>query len=286
MNVNILKLKSSDFPESLIQIDQPPKQLFVSGSPLSDWIDRPRVAIVGSRKATSYGLAVTKELAEGLARSGIVIISGLALGIDATAHKAALSAGGTTVAVLPTPLNQIYPASHLNLARQILDQGGTLISEYGPSDPVYQSNFRDRNRIISALADIVLVTEAALKSGSLITARFGLEQGKTVMAVPGNINSPASEGSNNLIKSGALPVTNTDDIFFALGLTPKKTKKVIFRGSEQEEIIYTLIVGGINNQEELALRAGLNGAETASILTTLELAGHIRAGGAGHWIAA
>jgi len=285
MKVNTLKLKASDFPEPLLHIDQPPKQLFIAGVPLSEWINRPKVAIVGSRKATPYGLAVTKDLSENLSRAGVVIISGLALGIDAAAHKAALFAGGTTVAVLPTPLSQIYPASHLNLARQIIEQEGSVISEYNPTDPVYQSNFRDRNRLISALADIVLVTEAALKSGSLITARFGLEQGRTIMAVPGNINSPTSEGCNNLIKSGALPVTGTDDIFFALGLTPKKRRKPIFRGNEQEEKIYTLIINGINNQEELALEANLNGAETVSVLTTLELSGHIKPAGAGYWVA-
>lgn len=285
MKVNTLTLKPLDFPEPLQHIEQPPKQLFTLGAPLSEWIDRPKVAIVGSRKATSYGLTVTKELAESLSRYGIVIISGLALGIDAAAHKAALAAGGTTVAVLPTSLGQIYPASHLSLANQIIGKGGTLVSEYGSKDPIYQSNFRDRNRIISALADIVLVTEAALKSGSLITARFGLEQGKTVMAVPGNINNPTSEGCNNLIKSGALPVTNADDIFFALGLVPKRVKRLVFRGSEQEEKIYSLIINGICSQEELAVEAELGGAETVSILTTLELSGHIKPAGAGNWVA-
>lgn len=282
--VNILKLKPSEYPELLRRIDEPPKQLFVAGEAPAEWMDSPKLAVVGSRKASGYGLSVTDKIVSELAVQGVVIISGLALGIDAAAHRAALTVGGRTVAVLPTSLQQIYPSSNQNLAHQIIEQGGALISEYSSTDAVFKSNFRDRNRIISGLAEAILVTEAASHSGSLVTARFGLEQGKTVMAVPGNITSPSSEGCNNLIKSGALPVTGAGDVFFALGIKPKKKRAIVFRGTDEEQLLYTLILQGVTDQEELAVRAAMSGGQTGSVLTMLELGGHIKPLGAGHWI--
>jgi len=281
--VNMLTLEPSDYPEMLRQIDSPPKNMFLAGQPLSNWIDKPKVAIVGSRKASGYGLSVTTKISSELARRGVVIISGLALGIDSAAHKGALDSAGQTVAVLPTSLKHIYPSSNQNLANQILSQGGALLSEYEPDEAVFKSNFLNRNRLISALADVVLVTEAPARSGSLVTARYGLEQGKTVMAVPGNITNIGSEGCNSLIKSGALPVTGVEDIFFALGLKTIKQKMVVFRGTIEEELVYKLIASGMSDQEEIALNASLSGAQAGSILTMLELSGHIKPMGAGHW---
>jgi DNA processing protein len=159
-----------------------------------------------------------------------------------------------------------------------------LISEYPANTNVFKTNFVARNRIISGLADGILITEDTVNSGSLHTARFALEQGKTVMAVPGNINSPTSEGCNNLIKSGAIPITNVDDIFFAMnwqGSTMKAEK--IFRGSAQEELILSLIKEGIRSQEELALVSRLDSPSVASALTMLEIAGVVRPEGAGNW---
>jgi len=283
--VNILKLKPSDYPAVLSQIDEPPKQLYIAGSPLSEWMNSPKVAVVGSRKTSSYGLGVTEKIVGELARAGVVIISGLALGIDAAAHRAALAASGRTVAVLPTSLERIYPSTNQNLARQIVEQGGALISEYSPSEPIFKSNFLNRNRIISGLSDAVLVIEAPYRSGSLATARYGLEQGKAVLAVPGNITSLGSDGCNNLIKSGALPVTGADDVFFALGIKLNKKRAVVFRGTDEEEALYELIIGGVTDQEVLAVKAGLSGAKTGSILTMLELSGSIKPLGAGHWVA-
>jgi DNA processing protein len=232
---------------------------------------------------SAYGQRVTTELAGRLAKEGVVVISGLALGTDVTAHKAALAANGTTVAVLATGLDYITPQSNYYVARQLV-QAGTIISERPPGQPVHLGLFVTRNRIISGLADIVLIPEASLKSGSLHTARFALEQGKTVMAVPGNIDNPGSEGCNNLIKSGAIPVTSAEDIFFALNLKPSQTKaRPAFAGTPDEKKIMLLLKKGVADQESLAVAAGLDGAALASTLTGLELAGHIRPAGAGNW---
>jgi DNA processing protein len=286
MKVNSLKLNSVDFPASLARISRPPAQLFYIGSPISDWITRPKVAIVGSRKTSVYGREVTTKIAGDLARAGIVVISGLAYGTDALAHQTAVDVGGTAVVVLPTSLDNLYPSAHTNLARKIVEQGGTIISEYPPGATTHIANFINRNRIISGLSDLVIITEASSRSGTLSTARFALEQGKTVAAVPGNITSPNSEGTNNLIKSGALPITSVDDVFFALNLTPKKQAEArIFNGSGTEALILKLLKEGISDQEDLALRCNLDGSGIASALITLELSGHIKAAGGGHWVA-
>jgi len=285
MNVNILKLNDPGYPVILKTLNDPPKMLYWTGAAPDSWLSRPRVAIVGSRKASAYGQSVTQKLGMELVRIGVVIISGLALGIDSIAHRGALEAGGTTVAVLPTPLDTIYPPSHNQLARQIVQRGGTLISEYSSGSISFKANFIARNRIVSGLADILLITEAAAKSGSLHTARFALEQGKTVMAVPGNITSLGSEGCNNLIKSGAQPVTDVEDVIFALGLKLAKTKpNQHFHGSPQEKTLLNLIADGQRNQDELAASAGLEPAELNHALTMLEISGYIRPGGGGHWL--
>jgi DNA processing protein len=283
MNVNIHKLNAANLPAGLVNIHTPPQQLYWAGRPIENWLDTPKLAIVGSRKMSAYGKGVTTALATAAARAGITIISGLAYGVDATAHQAALEAGAICVAVLPTSLNNIYPSAHRHLAEKIAGQG-TLLSEYGADDPIYQVNFVARNRLISGLSDAVLITEASLRSGSLATANFALEQGKTVMAVPGNINSPGSEGCNNLIKSGAIPVTSAADIFLAMGIKPAKAKQIIFRGTPHEEALYKLISGGIADQDNLALESRLSGPELSNALTGLELAGYIRPAGAGNWM--
>lgn len=284
--VNTLMLSDSGYPKSLRNISSPPRQLYWSGADPEEWLNKPKVAIVGSRKMTAYGRDVTDKIARQLAGAGVVIISGLAFGIDITAHQAALSVRGTTVAVLATGLDNITPRSNYSIARNII-QSGTLLTEQPAGGQVHLGQFVTRNRIISGLADIVLIPEAVLKSGSLHTARFALEQGKTVMAVPGNINSPSSEGSNNLIKSGAIPVTDAGDVFFALKLNPAKPakKRPVF-DRPNEARVYDLISQGTANQEELAVAAGMDASDLSSALTMLEISGHIRPAGAGSWLAA
>jgi DNA processing protein len=283
-NVNSLKLNDPCYPEVLKHITKPPKLLFWTGENPQNWLDIPKVAIVGSRKISPYGSSVTVKLATELSEAGIAVISGLAFGVDAAAHFAAVDAGGLAIAVLPTSLDNIQPVSNQHLARKIIESGGTLISEYSNTSSITKANFIERNRIVSGLCDVLLITEAAVNSGSLHTARYALEQGKTVLAVPGNITSPTSEGTNNLIKSGAIPVTNTDDVFFALKVNPAKLRqKRVFRGTPEEEKVLKLITEGVREQEDLALATKMDGAAIGSILTMLEINGHIRSQGAGQW---
>ncbi|MBI2008934.1 DNA-protecting protein DprA [Candidatus Saccharibacteria bacterium] len=282
MRVNSLKHDSPDYPPLLARLHTPPGQLFWLGTHPNELTWQPRVAIVGSRKVTGYGRQVTQQLAGELAKEGIVIISGLALGVDSIAHQAAIDAGGLTIAVLPTGLDQIYPPSHLNLARQIVETGGCLISEYPADTEAYPANFIARNRIVSGFADALLITEAARNSGTMHTAGFALEQGKTVMAVPGNINNPMSEGCNNLIKNGATPVTSVEDVLQALNIKPSKRIDRIFRGSTNEQLLFDLIKQGICNQDELAAAAKLDMPTLSGTLTMLEINGYIRAD-AGNW---
>lgn len=285
MNVNRLKHDASGYPQALRDISAAPKELFWAGNPPATWSDRPKVAIVGSRKITPYGKIITTKLAGELARGGIVVISGLAYGVDITAHQAALQSNGVTVAVLPSSISQIYPTAHAHIASQIALKG-TLISEYESDVISFKSNFIARNRVVSGLADVLLITEAAVNSGSLHTARFALEQGKTVMAVPGNITSPISEGTNNLIKSGAVPVTSAADVFFALGLRAITAKADNFEGSASEQVVLSYIKEGVTDQEALALATRLDSRRLASALTMLEIEGMIRPAGGGNWVLA
>jgi DNA processing protein len=285
MNVNILTLSSHGYPENLAQITSPPEQLYWSGAKPASWLDRPKIGIVGSRKITPYGRTVTAKLAAELARAGVVVISGLAYGVDVCAHQAVLAANGLTVAVLGTSLDDIYPAAHAQIADQIARQG-TIFSEYPAGTPGYPANFIARNRIISGLCDVLLITEAAVNSGSLHTARFALEQGKTVMAVPGNITSPISEGCNNLIKSGAVPVTSAEDVFFALGISPLTDKLRRFKGTAAERQVLDFIKEGLADQDELSSATKLDSPVLASTLTMLEIQGYIRPAGSGNWVIA
>jgi len=283
MKVNKLTLTSSDYPETLREIASAPKELYILGN-LSLLLNKPRLAVVGSRKVTVYGRQVTQQLAGEAARRGIVIVSGLALGVDGLAHQAALESGGKTIAVLPSGLDKIYPASHHQLAKRILEKGGVLITEYPSGTEPFKTNFIARNRIVSGLSDGVLITEAAEKSGTLHTANFALEQGRTVMAVPGNINSPLSQGTNNLIKAGATAVTDVRDIFYALNLPYGTELATDIIGANQEEaIILELLTAGVTEMAELLKRSDLEPAIFNQTLTMLEINGKARPIGAGHW---
>jgi DNA processing protein len=284
MNVKKLTLEHSAYPSVLKKLPTPPKELYVLGTDLADILARPRVAIVGSRGVSAYGQQVTASLAGDLARHGVVIISGLALGVDGIAHQAALEAGGTTVAVLPCGLDQIYPATHTQLAKRILEQGGTLISEYPAGMPGLKQNFIARNRIVSGLAQALLITEASEKSGTMHTARFALEQGRDVLAVPGNITSPNSVGTNNLIKTGATPVTSVADVLYALGAAHLPAEPVRRRGeTAEEQAILDLLYEGVSDGHELLVSCGQPAEQFTQTLTMLEISGKIRALGNNHW---
>ncbi len=284
MEINRLTKRSADYPPMLKQIAGPPKQLFHRGAPLAELLRRPRLAIVGSRSVTRYGRQVTEQLAHELAEQGIVIISGLALGVDAIAHQAALDAGGLTIAVLPSTVSQPYPSTNAQLANAILNGSGAVVSEYADDTYAFKSNFVARNRLVAGLAQAVLITEAAEKSGSLHTARFALEQGKDVLAVPGNITSPASVGTNNLIKHGATPVTSYIDVLHALGLKQHRTKPRDVRGrTANEQLVLDLLVQGINDAAELISLSALSVSDFNRVLTMLEIGGKIRSLGNNMW---
>lgn len=283
MIINKITIKALAYPEVLRNIPSPPKELYVQG-PLSELLGHPRLAVVGSRKVTAYGHGVTQKLSAASAQAGIVIVSGLALGVDSIAHQAALDNGGSTIAVLPCGLDKPYPAQHRQLAATILKKGGAIVSEYPDGTPPLRQHFIARNRLVSGLADGVLITEAAERSGTLHTANFALNQARTVMAVPGNITSPYSVGTNNLIKSGALPVTSPDDIFSALNLIVKPPSEREVLGSNQEEtLLLSLLTGGITDAAELLTQSGLEAGTFNQTLTMLEINGRIRPLGAGHW---
>lgn len=282
MKVKTLTLRSPLFPEQLQQIPDAPSQIYYVGD-LENILARPRLAIVGSRKVSAYGKSVTLRLAREVAEQGIVVVSGLALGTDGLAHQGALDAGGLTLAVLPCGLDKIYPASHRQLAEQILRQGGALITEYPFGSTPFKTNFLARNRIISGISDAVLIPEAAGRSGSLNTANNALEQGRTVMAVPGNITSDLSVGTNNLIKSGAIPVTEIRDILSAMDLKRSIRKQLPLGATEEENALLRLLQRGISDAADLMHHSELAPHIFNQTLTMLEITGKIRPLGAGHW---
>jgi DNA processing protein len=282
VQVKKVSLNAHGYPAILSHISGAPKELFVAGE-FETLMALPRVAIVGSRRVTPYGKSVTARLAADLARQGIVIISGLALGVDAVAHRAAVEAGGLTLAVLPGPVEQIYPSSHAALAKQIVESGGALASEFPDGTPAFRWNFISRNRIVSALCDALLITEAAEKSGTLHTAKFALEQGKDVLAVPGNITSELSKGTNNLIKSGAAPVTSVDDILLVLHLKPQVIARRIKGETESEQLLIDLLAKEIRDGSELLIKSKLDVGEFNQTLTMLEISGKVRSLGANQW---
>ena len=209
-NIITVSINDENYPNSLKNIYDPPILLYLKGN--IDLIYEKSISIIGCRMCSSYGKVVTKKFAYNLAKKNITIISGLARGIDTYAHIGALEANGNTIAVLGSGIDVIYPKENENLYNSIIKNNGLIISEYIIGTKPIPINFPKRNRIISALSSGVLVTEAKIRSGSFITVDFALEQGKEIFAVPGNINSVNSEGTNSLIKQGAKLVTSVDDI--------------------------------------------------------------------------
>lgn len=260
----------------------PEKLYFIGKLPATR---RPSVAIVGTRKPTVYGKEVTHQLAAELARQGIVIISGLALGVDAVAHRAALEAGGTTIAILGNGLPDIYPAAHRQLAEEIVTHNGAVMSEYEPGTPARPYQFLERNRLVSGLADAILITEAAVRSGTMSTAAHALEQGKEVFVVPGNITSPMSAGCNALLRQGATPVTSADDILSIIAPEYLDRQPALALGNTPlETAILELIGQGIRDGETLQVQSGADAQAFATALTLMELDGRIRSLGANQWM--
>ncbi|MDB5164017.1 MAG: hypothetical protein JWS12_635 [Candidatus Saccharibacteria bacterium] len=278
----MLTLEPADYSEALRQAMPLPERLYYEGD-LPALLEKRRLAVVGSRKASAYGKQVTTELVREVAVKGVVIISGLAFGLDSIAHRAALEAGGFTIAVLPAGLDTIYPTGHTALARQIIKQGGALVSEYPEHTTARKHHFIARNRIISALSEAVLIPEAASKSGSLHTAQFALEQGREVLAVPGNITSPLSVGTNNLIRTGATPITSAQDILESLNMDGALAQLEILAANDSEHAILSLLQKGVNEASSLLALSQLPPSDFNQTLTMLEISGKIRSLGGGHW---
>lgn len=282
MKINRATPDKHNYLRLLSEIPSPPKQLYVTGTLPAERL--PSVAIVGTRKPSSYGKEVTQRLAYDLAKKGLVIISGLALGVDGIAHRAALEAGGITIAVLANGLPQIYPATHKDLADQITKQGGAVLSEYEPETSARTYQFLQRNRIVSGLSDAIIITEAAARSGTLNTAMHALEQGKEVFVVPGNITSPLSTGCNTLLKQGARPATCADDILEVIAPDLLQSQATLALGSSPlETTIIQLLTSGVRDGEELQRRSGSTISEFNTALTMMEITGSIRALGANQW---
>jgi DNA processing protein len=281
----MLELKLSQLPEPVREIPSPPQQLFYEGADLLELLKLPRLAIVGTRKPTPYGRQVTQEFARKIAEQGIVIVSGLAYGVDAIAHDAALDAGGICIAVLPGPLDNVVPKANESLARRIVRQGGALVSEQLPGSPVFKQLFVARNRLMSGLSDAVLVTEASAGSGTMHTADYGNQQNRVVMAVPGSIYAAGHAGVHNLIKtSKAHPVTTVEDVLTHMQLHIHSTPLKQVRGrNHNEQAILDLMLQGISDGTGLLERSGIDVSKFNQSLTMLEIAGKIRPLGANHW---
>lgn len=274
------------FTQRLAHIANPPKSLCYMGK-LPE-ANAPVVSIVGSRKPSAYGKEVTERLATELASAGCIIVSGLALGVDGIAQKAALEAGGTVVAVVPNELPDISPRTNYKLAMDIIKKGGAVISEWmkGDNKIVNRWSFLERNRLVSGLADGIIITEATERSGTLNTASHALNQGRDLFVVPGNITSPLSAGCNNLLKQGAYLVTDANDILNIIA--PEKLQKsnnpeTPLSSTPEEAIIIKLISSGIRDGDELQQNSGLSASDFATALTMLEINGVIKPLGANNW---
>lgn len=252
---------------------------------------RPKtVAIVGTRKPTDYGTNIARKLAYECAKRGVVVVSGLAYGIDSIAHRGALEAGGVTIGVLGTPIDQIYPRAHEQLAAEIIETGGCIMSELAPGAKFYpKTSFLERNRIISGLADVVVVVEAAERSGSLNTAAHALEQGKEVLAVPADITRPMSQGCNRLIRQGAMPYLGPEDVLDLLFPPQRKRRRtavqvpLIAGDTAEETVILRAISGGLSEGEAILASTGLEAAKFRQNLTMLEIKGRVVALGMNRW---
>ncbi len=270
-------------PPLLSKLPEAPKQLFSLGGQLSLLLTKPRVAIVGSRKMSPYGRQVTEKLAGDLVRHGVVIVSGLAYGVDVCAHKTVAKEGGTGIAVMACGLDRIYPTAHTLIARQLTDKGGVIISEYEQGTPALRHHFLERNRLVSGLADAVIITEAAGRSGTLNTAAHAINQGKPVLAVPGRLNDPLSEGTNNLIKSGAHLLTSVADVLSLLGIGKSTNQSLPAAENQAEYVILKLIEQGITEAGQLLKQSELSIAVFNQTLTMLEITSKIKPLGADNW---
>lgn len=267
----VRKLRRRELPELLRQIHDPPPTLFLRGGADVEVLWRPAVAIVGARACSTYGAQVARMLGRELAASGLVVVSGLARGVDGEAHRGALDAGGVTVAVLGCGIDRDYPAAHTELARRICERG-LVVSEYEPGVEPAPWRFPARNRIIAGLTAATVIVEARERSGALITADFALEDGREVFAVPGEITSMLSTGTNRLLRQGATPLTSTEDVLELFGLSPGQRPPAPTLSIVAAKLLERLADGAVS-ADELARATELEPGRLAAGLAELELAG-------------
>ena len=273
----MIRLQRSDgrFPSRLRAIFDPPHSLYVRGDGDLELLERRAVAVVGARSCSPYGAHVARMIGRELAAAGLVVVSGLARGIDGEAHRGALDAKGVTVAVLGCGIDRDYPASNAQLSRRI-EKAGLVVSEYEPGVEPAPWRFPARNRIIAGLCEAVVVVEARERSGALITADFALDEGREVFAVPGEITSLLATGTNALLKLGAAPLTSANDVLGALGIertAPAKASDV----SPEAATILELVREAPSGPDELAARGSVDAGALSVALTVLELAGLVLA---------
>ena len=285
-DVRAIPLDDPAYPRLLREIPTPPILLYIRGTVEPE--DELAIGIVGTRRATGYGTDMARRISTDLASAGVAVVSGLALGIDTVAHRAALDAGGRTIAVCGCGLDTIYPPRNRNLAARIVEQGA-MVSEFPIGTKPDARNFPARNRIISGLSRGTVVVEAPRRSGALITARFAADQGRDVYAVPGSALSQASEGSHMLIRDGATLVTSGADVLEDLNLIAAQTAvqtRMALPESDEERRLFALIGAEPRHVDELCRESGLSIQETNGLLLALELKGLIRQQGFQHYVRA
>jgi len=274
--VRVYTWNDTDYPDNLRQVPLSPPVLFAQGELVEE--DRLAVALVGTRQASAYGREVARGLASELAHNGITVVSGLALGIDATAHEAALEAGGRTIAVLGSGVDQIYPARNRKMAKAMISQGA-VVSEYALGTRPEAGNFPPRNRIISGLSLAVVVIEAGQRSGALITAKFAADQGRDVFAVPGSILQPSSAGCNALIQDGAHPLLSINDLLEQLNLervaVQREARQTIPAEPSERKLLELLGMEPIH-LDEIVRGAAMPAAQVSGLLAMMELKGLVR----------
>ncbi len=273
---SIKTLAREEFPEALREIPQEPEKLFIAGE-LPDPTQYYYLSVVGSRKYTNYGREATERIIAGLAGYPICIVSGLAMGIDGIAHRAALDAGLRTVAIPGSGLDQsvIYPRAHLSLAREIVASGGALLSEFEPDFRAAPWTFPQRNRIMAGISQGVLVIEAEEKSGTLITARLALDYNRTVFTVPGPIFSATSKGTNALLRQGATPITSAKELLEEIGFLEQQVGTLDLNLYTPEEQTILVLLDTPRTREEILASLDTPPAQTLSVLTVLEIKGAI-----------
>ena len=267
----VRRLRRRQLPDLLRQIHDPPPTLFLRGAAEVEVLGRPAVAIVGARACSTYGAQVARLLGRELAASGLVVVSGLARGVDGEAHRGALDAGGITIAVLGCGIDRDYPAAHTELARRICERG-LVVSEYEPGVEPAPWRFPARNRIIAGLTAATVIVEARERSGALITADFALEDGREVFAVPGEITSMLSTGTNRLLRQGATPLSSTEDVLELFGLSPAQRPHGPTLSVAATKLLERLADGAVS-ADELARTTELEPGRLAAGLAELELGG-------------